>query len=662
MKKLLTIVLTVFMTMSLLFINNNDVKAASSSMTVKVDKDNIVITLKNISKAGTIYGYRANSYQAKDQYNGISKLSSSDFTVGTYDPDTSGNTFTVSRYDEDGYDRLYDKYYLISYDNKIIKGPVYATSIDSVTKNIKFTQKSKKGLFNENSSSIKYAQDLGASSITLNIDIGSLCYGTSYSSDAIEFESNGKTYYFDKNAIQGYDQMIIPASKKGMNVIAIILAWSTAGEDTFPDSMRYPGWHQGMFGTNTSTNGGMDQYIATMEFLANRYSQSADTGLISTYVIGNEVDFTNNFYNCKNLNTYMAEYERSLRLANNAVKKYAGDANVAISLTHYWNGDVKKLGKENKGYCLKPRAMLDWLAKVTNAQGAYDWALAPHCYAAVVTTSNPLNSDSSLKRTSGNYKTAKEVTYTNLEVLQAYLSQSKLKYKGKVRSAYLTESGVSSYKKSKESLQQQAAATAFSFLKVANISCIKSYNYYRLRDHKTEEKSHLTSGLLTSSNKKKPAYYVYKYADTLNFAHYANNYINYLSFAKNGNKKNIYSYKKGKIHSYLDTMKVYNHSNVSYSFKNALKSSLKKYYSGTPSGIRRVRKTRSSVTIKWNKTSLASGYRIIVNGKTVGTTKGRTYTVRNLPRKKKNKVRVQAYKTVRGKKYYGAEIVLRVPN
>lgn len=719
MKKIVSILLTMVVAFSLITTNSVNTKAASSSMSVKVYQDQIMITLKNIGRSGTIYGYKANSYADEDNNTGISTKDSSDFTVGTYNPSTGTNTFKVDRYDEDGYDRLYDKYYLLSSDDDIIKSPVYATFIsdtklnpessttektdttststtsdtsgnatttstssttattsetstssttstsnsedDTKINNVRFTQKSKKGLFNENMTNVKYASNLGVSSITINLDIGGLMYSDDHPDNAIEYKSNGKTYYFSKGAVEYYDSLIIPASKKKMNVIAVTAPWASAGTDTYPNSMRYPGKKGGILGTNTSTTDGLARYTAIMEFLAHRYSRSAKTGLISTYVIGNEVDFTNNFYNCNKLNTFMVEYERTLRISNLAVKKYAKNANVAISLTHYWNGDEKKLGKENKNaYSLRPYQMLNWLASFTNKQGAYDWSIAPHCYGTMTTTSRMTYIDTKMNWLSSSYKTSKQITFTNLDVLQAYLSQSSKRYNGKIRSVYLTESGVGSGKKeSKTQLASQAANLAFSYIKVANLSCIKSYNYYRLKDHATEKKHKFTPGLLTTTGKKKPAYNVYKYCDTASFGNVSRKYLSSLSFYKNGNKKQLNSYTNGKLHSYFNALHIYtNKYKISYSSWNCLKTSAKKYDSGVPTNIRATNRG-TNATVKWSD-SKASGFRILVNGKVVGKTTKRSYRCYGLKRFKKDYITVQAYKKKNGKYYYGHVAVIRV--
>ena len=70
------------------------------------------------------------------------------------------------------------------------------------------------------------------------------------------------------------------------------------------------------------------------------------------------------------------------------------------------------------------------------------------------------------------------------------------------------------------------------------------------------------------------------------------------------------------------------------------------------------------MTLKWTKDSKASGYRIVyatnskfTKGKKTVTVKSyKTYkkTIKSLKSKKTYYVKVQAYKTVSGKKYYGS--------
>lgn len=652
MKKKFAYVLSLFMLFSLLTIM--PVNASSSKMTVSVDEDHTTITVNNCGDDGTaeLYAYGANEYYSADKIRGISKdVKSTRTLVGEYECGTN-QTFTRDRYDTDGRDTLYDKYYLVQ-DGDIIKGPIYATSIKAVnTNNIKFKQKSIKGLFNENSTNMKYASDLGVSSITINFDLGNMLYANGKAPEnAIEFTSNGQKYYFNAGAMAHYDSMVQAATSRNMNVIGIVLVSAHASMNNIPSSLRYNAGNSGSFmGTNTSNDVGRDYYIAAMEFLAQRYSQTKQQGLIQTYVIGNEIDFTPYFFDCGNLNKFMEEYSRALRLSNLAVKKYSSQIQVVAPFTHYWKGDVKKLGKENKGGALKPYDMINWLAKYTNARGAYDWGLAPHIYGVWNTSSQMAKKDVMSKGINGNYKSSDYITFSNVEILKSYLSQSKLKYKGKLRSVYLTEAGMSSSTDTKKSRQHQAMSLAQGYYKVAHLSFIKAFNYYRLKDEPSEAKHNLRLGLLDLKGKKKLSYNVYKYIDTYKGSVYADPYLRYLSYKKNGKKtvKNFTSWK--------NAMTVYTSSfnwNKAWNMNKVIRSDLKSKKAGNVKGLRATSIRRNSVRLVWSKSSKTSGYEVYVNGSKRKTTSSRSYTVTGLKHKKKYFLHVISYHKVNGKKYYG---------
>jgi hypothetical protein len=136
-----------------------------------------------------------------------------------------------------------------------------------------------------------------------------------------------------------------------------------------------------------------------------------------------------------------------------------------------------------------------------------------------------------------------------------------MRYNGKLRSIYLTESGLSSFKLSKQNLNEQAASLAQAYYKVAQMPFVKSYNYYRLSDHQEEVAAGLSCGLLNSKGNKKPVYNLYKYIDTKETFKYSNKYLKYINYSRNGSTP--VSTANGKIKSWKDTMTVYD-SNVNW--------------------------------------------------------------------------------------------------
>lgn len=529
---------------------------ATTGMSVSASSNTISIKVTKPTSNGRLYAYNVNEYPSGDKMRGISaNVLKKGIDLGKISKGKS-KTIKWQRYGEDGRDHLYNKYYILN-GNKVVKGPIFATSIAAKYGKVGFTQKSIKGIYTEdNLSNASYASDLKANSITYNLGLQNLIYSNedgNIPSDAIPFESNGQTFYFNKATVDDFDAKIKDASARGMNVIGVLIPWAQG--DQYPSYLRYKSpASKTTWGTNTSNGKGRDYYIAMVEFLANRYSQSKDQGYISTYVVGNEIDFTHYFYSTSNFNKYMEEYARSLRLSNLAIKKYASNANVAVPFTHYWAKSSGQVYKESPSPSFAPKKMLDWLAKYTNARGAYDWAIAPHPYGVINTKSNQAYYDTRTGAVNGNYKTSKELTFTNFEILDEYLSTKALKYKGKQRSVYLTESGASSGNmKSAARFNEQAGTLAMAYYKVANLKFVKSYNYYRLQDNAEEAKNSLTCGLLKPDGSKKPAYNVYKYIDTKSSNSKSKKYLKAISFYKDGKKK----VSGKKLKSWKDAMPVY---------------------------------------------------------------------------------------------------------
>ena len=569
-KKFILVCIMIALVFSGLYLYKYRSQGSNHPMVVSVSSNKVTIDLHRVGTSGTaqVYAYKSNEYYTTDTMRGIStNIKSQGTLIGNYRCGTN-KTFTFDRY-TNGYDALYQKYYVI-YENTVLYGPVYATSIASEHKNVGFKQSTIKGMFADADmeNELKYADDLNVKSITINVVISGLIYSNepvngqqvNIPSDALKMNVNGKTYYFNRGAVAGYDKYVQEASQRHMNVIAIVAAWKmNPYNQSYPDSLKYDSPASNtLMGTNTSNDLGREYYIATMEFLAKRYSQSSEKGYISNYVISNEIDSTYYFYNCNDLNTYMEEYERTLRLSNLAVKKYAANAQVVVPFTHMWNAAQNEVDAAAYGYCLKPKEMLDWLAHYTNARGAYDWAIAPHLYSAINTKSNYAGSDVETGNLSGDYKTSKIITFTNLEVLGEYLDQNSLKYKGQMRSVYLTEGGPSSGKNSEEGKKQQAASVAQAYYKASQLPFIKSFNFYRLKDHEVETKVGLSCGLLDEKNQPKPVYDVYKYIDTPATYDHSDPYLTYIHYKRDGQKE--ISVAAGTLHSWQDAMWVYTSS------------------------------------------------------------------------------------------------------
>ncbi len=568
-----------------------DISQDTISMRVSATADDIILNLDSDEKtAGNgvvdILEVAAYEYVSGDPIFGLSenKVAHSDSKrkIGTYKLGTD-YTLTVDRFvktqdDADGeFDRLYNKYYVVG-DGRVLKGPIYATEVTAAhNAEPQLDIKSKKGLLGEN---VKDYAELGCSYVTLNFDIEDLIYPNemfdesgaiplAHPDDAIEFVSNGKTYYFNRNRVAAFDSSVKDYYALGSHVTAIIYAANRgANPEVFPSKMTYLPWATMpvdgqapiLLGLNTSNEYGYGYFVAAMEFLAERYTRDdLANGYIANYVIGNEINYPQEYNRISKyqapLDVYMEEYSRLLRLANLAVKKYDSSISVNVPFTQAW---AKKYSSSNTTvHAYTPKTMVEWLNTKTKLEGDFDWGIAPHCYTYGLALPYVFYNDTTTgvkKGMTGDFDTA-YLTFSNIEVLDMYLNRPQMQFDGKTRGIWLTESGVSTYRDSEKERNIQAGAIAAIWYKVSQIDSIKSFSYYRLYDHSAEIAGGARFGLIDVNGDKKPSYEVYKYVDTQYSRLAAKDYLRYLEYKDtDGNLKNV---ENGGVKSYLDLLDVF---------------------------------------------------------------------------------------------------------
>lgn len=579
-------------------------------VSVTDEKVTIKISSLGLNNTATLYSVKPNSYFKADSIDGIVSKNVSGTKIGTFKMNKA-KTFTINRTTSSGYDRLYDKYYVV-YDGNIIKGPIYATEVEPY-RDVKVTQDvpSKKGLVDELSEdSFTTVEDVGANWTALNIDFTSLILANETATgkpidnsnkNADTIEVNGKTFYINSSYVSDLDYRLSRYQKMGVNVVGICVSFvESESYSSYPRALKYIDDARWTNGFNTSTELGRDYFIAGMEYLANRYSKG-NKGLICNYVIGNEIDYAYDWnevipnkskdgsklpargskYLRKgeiettvDLNTYMEEYSRVLRLANLAVKKYSDDITVSVSLSKEWS---KSKGEQqnakpssNKRYdSYRPKEILDWLNYYSKKSGDYNWAVTPHNYpvasgnAAAVETGLETYQDHEDENksqysavVSGSYNDTLMMTQSNMEVFQMYLDQKHNQFQGTSRSIYLTENGSSSHDKEALTIEAQkahAAMVAQHYYRAASLPSVKCIIYYKIQDREAEGATSYKLGLKDTNGNKKLAYNVWKYIDTNRSFDVANKYLDQLSFKKGGIE---YSVAKGNIKSYRDIMEI----------------------------------------------------------------------------------------------------------
>ena len=495
--------------------------------------------------------------------------------IGTYNVDNE-KTITIDRFTTEGYDNLYNKF-ILAKDGNLAAGPFFVSNIESERNyEQKITATTKKGILSQGNDELL---NLGVGWTEYNINPNNFIYPNEYvdsegnivpidnsnlsENDAITFESNGQTYYFRKSVIENMDKDLLFCKENNIKVVYIVYYLKILDQMHAPYFMTYPEARDydknKIFAIDTSTELGANYFTAAMEFMAERYSrEDGEFGWVHRFVIGNEIDLSSEWnpvfnYNEKEpLDTkqYLEEYARTLRIAEQATKRYYSDSMVLVSNCDSWNGNRTALASYSA------KELYDYLNAKVSYQGNYNWGIAGHPYPKDLSAAAYLEEEVGSADVNGDIDTSLYITWTNLEIYDIYLSQEHLLFNGQIRKVYLTEGGVSSggYNSPTASRNElcQAAGIAYAYYKSMSLECIDAFIYYKLIDSAADGGG-CNFGIYTDSMQQKASYEVFKYIDTQYSFDVANEYLSSIKFRKDGQ---VYSVANGKITSYESIMNV----------------------------------------------------------------------------------------------------------
>lgn len=278
------------------------------------------------------------------------------------------------------YDRLYSRWVLAQKSQNgmlICSHGHYADDVKAKYDLPHEVPASKKGIggFGAN----RFASDLDSldiTSVTVNMWLGFM--SLTPSDDAIPFDYNGRTYYADRKAIEGFDKTLQYTAARDVIVNAIVLI---APERSFADKtagrlFEHPDFDPAGIYTmpNMTTLESLNLYAAAIDFLAERYSRpDKKYGRVHHWIAHNEVDagwvWTN--AGIKTPLRFMDIYIKSMRLLYYTARKYSPHPEVFITLTHYWQS-------RHNEYCYPSAQLLELLVDYTQAEGDFKWGVAHH--------------------------------------------------------------------------------------------------------------------------------------------------------------------------------------------------------------------------------------------------------------------------------------------
>ncbi len=324
--------------------------------------------------------------------------------------------------------------------------------------------------------------ELGISAVTVNIPIAQLLKAEAGSGTS-ERTAGGRTWHVDRAALERLDATMLAAAKRGIVVLGIILVenakhWASAELGRI---FQHPDYQsEGIFSmANVASAEGVAGYAMVMDLLAERYGRPDGLyGRVHHWIIHNEVDMGWVWTNCgaRPELVFLDQYHKALRIAYYMARRHDPNARVYISLTQWWNRS------EDPVHCHPARALLDDLSAFSAAEGDFAWGIAYHPY-----PDSLFEPKSWLDRNAEFTLDTPKITFRNIEVLDAWAKLPANRYHGTtVRSIHLSEQGPNSRDYSAQALAEQAAAMAYVWKKIGELSSIEAFEYHNWIDNRGE--------------------------------------------------------------------------------------------------------------------------------------------------------------------------------
>ncbi|MBQ2433634.1 MAG: hypothetical protein II266_04325 [Clostridia bacterium] len=388
------------------------------------------------------------------------------------------------------HDRLYSRFEVYA-ENIRIPGPQYVTDFDpSVPENkndypILPTKKTLHGTEED-------ILALGIRQQPVNINLPNLMT-TVKTDDTIDFEHDGKTYYFIREAVEKVDAVMRRSKKLGLTVTMILLnsprLFGSTGEKALLDKCLHPGFDfecpdAFISAFNMHTHEGQGYYRAFVEFLCERYTKpDSDMGCVAGAIISNEVDSQYVWGNAGEMDVkdYVSEYNEAMRQAWFAGQKHSKSFRVYVSLDQYWHKTAHNVRFPKRYY--SGRDIIDELVRLQSERGEFPWCVAYHPYPEDLRWPDFWHD----RAPDFTFSTPK-ITFKNMEVLQAYLSQPHALYRNTPRRIIFSEQGFNSHSGALQSLTEKMAEAGYvlAYLKAKNMPTVDMFMHHAYVDNPHE--------------------------------------------------------------------------------------------------------------------------------------------------------------------------------
>jgi len=294
------------------------------------------------------------------------------------------------------------------------------------------------------------------------------------------WEVDGQHLPINVHYIAWLDGLVRRATELGVNVTLIpingVPDHADAGNPLIhprTDPAAAPN-HIGAF--NLTGERGLRYYRAAFEYLARRYSDpSGEHGWVSGYVVGNELQSHWAWHHMGRASReeVTREYADQLRIAWLAVRRFHKSVRVYASMDHTWASRLEP--DPMKG--MPGDWFLERLNRTIAREGNFPWDVAFHPYPEDLFEPRFWNDQTAVMGFD-----SPRITFRNLEVLPAFLSQQRFLYRGRPRRIILSEQGFHC-PDGPDGEAVQAAAFALAYEKVRHMPSIDAFILHRHVDH-----------------------------------------------------------------------------------------------------------------------------------------------------------------------------------
>lgn len=333
---------------------------------------------------------------------------------------------------------------------------------------------------------------LGLKQSPCNINLPALMIAQPREGD-IPYLHDGHTYYFRRDRVEALDAQMIESARRGILITMILLnsprLFGSAGEEALLRDCLHPDYDWScpdayISAFNMRTEAGQGCYRAFVEFLAERYTRpDGRYGRVAGAIVSNEVNSQYVWGNAGEMTVrdYSDEYLIALRQTWLCGRKHCAHFRVYVSLDQHWCRDV-----HNPLFPLRyypGRDVIDRLAETGAREGDFPWCVAYHPYPEDLRWPDFWHD----RAPDFTFSTPK-ITFKNMEVLEAYLSQPQLLYRGAPRRIIFSEQGFNSHSGALQSLTERMAEAGYvlAYLKARDMKTVDMLMHHAYVDNPHE--------------------------------------------------------------------------------------------------------------------------------------------------------------------------------